>query len=116
MLVKMLKKSGFSATQTSVSRDLEELGIEKVDGVYTITPKNRAAREFDPLTLMTAGDNLIIAKCSPGLASAFAVRVDQGNYADIIGTIAGDDTVFIAVSDKKRQASVLKKLREVFNV
>src|SRR5580765_1680108 len=78
-LVRLLRKNGFAVTQASVSRDLEELGIAKENGVYrrpTELPRRSAIGlvSFDP-----AGDNLIIAKCGSGLASALAVRLDASN-------------------------------------
>jgi transcriptional regulator of arginine metabolism len=115
-LLKLLKHYGFSATQASVSRDLNELGIEKIDGSYRMGRNSTLGREFDALSLLTAGDNLIVARCRPGLASALAVEIDERQYADIVGTIAGDDTVFIAVANKKDQSNIVKALKEEYNV
>lgn len=114
-LVKLLKKKGYAVTQASVSRDLDDLGIAKESGVYR---KRQAAPKrtmFGIVTFATAGENLVVAKCESGLASAFAVRLDALHLNGIVGTIAGDDTVFIAVTDSKAQKLVIKRLRERFS-
>jgi transcriptional regulator of arginine metabolism len=113
-LSSLLEKKGFTVTQSSVSRDLLELGIIKINGFYALpqTPKNAVASGL--LGLETAGENLIIAKTESGLASAVAVRIDSFHIAEIVGTIAGDDTIFIAVNDKKNQKQALKKIWETF--
>lgn len=115
-LVSILKKAGVSATQASVSRDLVELGIEKIGGFYRLAKDNGPSERFAPMDLLPAGTNLIVARCRPGLASALAVEIDEQGYAGIVGTIAGDDTVFIAVNSKKDQTDVIERLREDLNV
>ena len=110
----LLEKKGFSVTQSSVSRDLDELGIVKINGFSSLPQKPRNAVALGLLSLKTAGENLVVAKCEPGLASAIAVRIDGANIEEIIGTIAGDDTIFIAVYDFKTQKSVVKKIWETF--
>ena len=69
---------------------------------------------FGLLSLNTAGENMIVAKCESGLASAVAVRIDAAGISEIVGTIAGDDTIFVAVKDKDNQKTVIKKIWEVF--
>lgn len=113
-LTEMLSETDFSVTQSSVSRDLEELGIIKVRGVYALPQKAGGASRFGLLGLETAGENLIVAKCESGLASAVAVRIDNAKLAELVGTIAGDDTIFIAAKDAKSQKAALKKIWEVF--
>jgi transcriptional regulator of arginine metabolism len=70
-LVGLLRKNGFSVTQASVSRDLEELGIAKVSGVYRIS-STQPASTFGFLSFDPSGDSLIVARCGSGLASALA--------------------------------------------
>lgn len=110
----MLEKKGFTATQSSVSRDLVELGIIKVNGNYAIPQKPKNAISSGLLGLEKAGENLIVAKCESGLASAVAVRIDSTGVEEIIGTIAGDDTIFIAVKDAKAQKATIKRIWEIF--
>jgi transcriptional regulator of arginine metabolism len=109
-----LSKKGFSATQSSVSRDLDELGIVKVNGFYSL-PQSNAKGDSGLYDLETAGENLIVAKCGSGLASAVCVKIDRAKIAEIIGTIAGDDTIFLAVKDYKSQKKVIKTIRELFD-
>ena len=114
-LTELLEKKGFSVTQSSVSRDLLDLGIIKASGFYALPQKPRNAIAFGLLSLKTAGENLIVAKCESGLASAVAVRIDSVNIEEIIGTIAGDDTIFIAVGGKDEQKTVIRRIWEIFD-
>jgi transcriptional regulator of arginine metabolism len=66
------------------------------------------------LDLLTAGDALVVAKCEMGLASAVAVEIDRRVIPEIVGTIAGEDTIFIAVEDRKAQRTVIRKIWEIF--
>ncbi len=113
-LADLLEKKGFNVTQSSVSRDLDELGIIKLNGFYALPNKPRNAIAFGLLALETAGENLIVAKCESGLASAIAVKIDGANLSEIVGTIAGDDTIFIAVKNKDDQKTVIKRIWEIF--
>ena len=109
-----LADQGFSVTQASVSRDLDELGISKRNGTYVTNP-NDGGSEFGSVKFDTAGDCLIVGRCSSGLASAITVRIDAAGIREIIGTIAGDDTIFIAIKDRDAQGSVLQRLGAMFN-
>jgi len=113
-LAEILEKKGFSVTQSSVSRDLLELGIVKVGGFYALPQKPRSGMVFGLVSLEIAGENLVVAKTEAGLASACAVRIDSAAVEEIVGTIAGDDTIFIAVRGQKEQKTVLKKVWEIF--
>ena len=113
-LAEILEKKGFSVTQSSVSRDLLELGIVKVGGFYALPQKLKSDMVFGLVSLEVAGDNLVVAKTEAGLASACAVRIDSAGIEEIVGTIAGDDTIFIAVRGHKEQKAVLKKVWEIF--
>lgn len=115
-IVEMLSSAGFSVTQASVSRDLEELGITKRKGRYVLDPGRSAAESpFGPVSLAFAGPNLIVAKCSPGMASALAVKIDSSAIKEIVGTIAGDDTVFIATADANEQKKAIRMLEREFS-
>jgi len=113
-LAELLEKKGFSVTQSSVSRDLLELGVVKVGGFYALPQKPKTEMTFGLMSLEIAGENLIVAKTEAGLASACAVRIDAAGIEEIVGTIAGDDTIFIAVRGQKEQKAVLKKVWELF--
>ena len=112
-LARLLTERGFSVTQASVSRDLEKLGVVKVNGRY-MRPTVSRFGAFGPVSFAEAGENLVVIKCSSGLASAAAVRIDAAAIPEIIGTIAGDDTIFVAVRDLSSQKAAVKKLRALF--
>jgi transcriptional regulator of arginine metabolism len=108
-----LERAGVPATQSSVSRDLDELGIVKHHGFYALPHANGdAARGL--VSLDTAGDVLVIAKCLPGRASAVAVEIDDAAISEIVGTLAGEDTIFIAVREQKAQRAALKRIWKLF--
>lgn len=113
-LSEMLEKKDVSATQSSISRDLVELGIIKSGGIYALPETRSEMNIFGLSSLETAGNNLIVAKCELGLASAACVKIDAAEIDEIIGTIAGEDTIFIAVKDEKAQKLVIKKVWEIF--
>jgi transcriptional regulator of arginine metabolism len=108
-----LERAGVPATQSSVSRDLEELGIVKQHGRYTL-PRTNGAGTRGLLSLNLSGDNLVVARTEPGLASAVAVEIDAEAIPEIVGTLAGEDTIFIAVTDQKAQRRVMKQVWEIF--
>ena len=109
----LLERTGVPATQSSVSRDLEELGVVKQHGHYTL-PRTNGNGARGLLSLDQAGDSLIIARTVPGHASPVAVEIDAAAIPEIVGTIAGEDTIFIAVRDAKSQRPVLKQIWEIF--
>ena len=114
-LGKILRKNGFSVTQASISRDLEELGIVKSRGFYAV-PQPKADNVFGLQTVVPAGDSMLVVKCFSGLASAAAVKIDAARIEEIIGTIAGDDTIFVAVRDQRAQRVAMRKIWEIFEV
>ncbi len=111
-LVELLNQKGFGVTQSSVSRDLEELRITKA-GRYYALPNGSVHPDYGKIDIKRAGENLIVLKCQSGFASAIAVRIDSSNLSEIIGTIAGDDTIFVAVANLDAQRSVVEGLSSV---
>jgi transcriptional regulator of arginine metabolism len=109
-----LERAGVAATQSSVSRDLEELGVVKHHGRYALPHANGDSTR-GLLSLHTAGEILIVAKCLPGRASAVAVEIDDAAIQEIVGTLAGEDTIFVAVNDQKAQRAAMKKIWELFS-
>ena len=114
-LASLLCDQGFRVTQASVSRDLDELGIVKLNGHYSMPRISGVESEFGRVLLDTAGDNLIVGRCASGLASAITVKIDDAHIPEIVGTIAGDDTIFIAVKDAETRDVVLKTITEMFS-
>jgi transcriptional regulator of arginine metabolism len=116
-LAQMLERAGVPATQSSVSRDLVELGVVKRRGQYALPQANgagSAAAAHGLLALEPAGENLLVAKCEPGLASAVAVEIDRAQIEEVVGTLAGEDTIFIAVADRKAQRAAVRRIWELF--
>jgi len=108
-----LERAGVPATQSSLSRDLDELGVVKHRGRYAI-PKANGAAARGLLSLDVSGDNLVIAITESGLASAVAVEIDDANIPEIVGTLAGENTIFVAVRDQKAQRPAMKKIWQLF--
>lgn len=114
-LTLLLERAGFAVTQSSVSRDLEEMGIVKQHGRYTQPVATSGAAARGLLALDAAGENLVVAHCEPGLASAVAVEIDRAALAEVVGTLAGEDTIFIAVADRKSGRTAMKRIWELFH-
>jgi len=119
-LVAILRKRGHVATQSSVSRDLRELGVAKIGDRYVLpetaaSPKNdfSALRQFVSARL-TAGTNLTVLKTTVGSAQSVAVAIDTARWPEVIGTISGDDTIFIATSGSRAQRKLADRLLALF--
>jgi len=124
-----LKEEGFKLTQATLSRDLKQLKVAKaasMNGKYFyVLPNNtmyrrvttpKAAREM----LLSSGflsinftGQLGVIKTRPGYASSIAYNIDSSNMESVLGTIAGDDTIFIAVKEGVRHEDVIDELSEV---
>ena len=114
-LSQLLRAEGFEVTQASISRDLHELGIVKVGGRYARPEFPRPeSSPFGVSAINPSGNSMLVVKCASGLASAVAVKIDSERIPEIVGTIAGDDTIFVAVEDAAAQKAAIKKLRAVF--
>jgi transcriptional regulator of arginine metabolism len=119
-LVAMLRKHGHAATQSSVSRDLRELGVAKLGDRYVL-PENPVAPKNDFSTLkqfvsarLTAGTNLTVLKTAVGSAQSVAVAIDAARWPEVIGTISGDDTIFIATAGAREQRTLGLRLLALF--
>ncbi|MCG8401755.1 MAG: arginine repressor [Firmicutes bacterium] len=121
-MVLELRKAGFSVTQATVSRDIKDLGLIKVPGGSgisryalpgeTFSPKNddRIKRLFkDSVISLENSENLIIIKTLPGEAQGVASAVDKLEWPEIIGTVAGDDTILVVTKPKKIVHAVMKE-------
>jgi transcriptional regulator of arginine metabolism len=119
-LVDLLRKLGHIATQSSVSRDLRELGVAKMGDRYVlpetaIQPKNdfSALKQFVSARL-TAGSNLTVLKTTVGSAQSVAVAIDTARWPEVVGTISGDDTIFIATAGAAAQRKLGDRLLTLF--
>ena len=112
-LASHLSRSGFAATQSSVSRDIVKLGLTKLDGYY-VAPETAVDVGGPVMAIDTAGDNLIVVKTEVGLAQPAALTIDRASIDEIVGTVAGDDTILIAVKNAAAQRLAMKKIVKLF--
>lgn len=114
-LCRALKDQGIDATQVTLSRDIRELGLAKTPAGYRQIQTSRAgpslgtvAAEF--LQEVRAAQNLVVLKTSPGHASAVAIALDRADWPEIVGTVAGDDTVLVVTPDNPTAQAVRARL------
>jgi transcriptional regulator of arginine metabolism len=129
-LVELLAAEGVVATQATVSRDLEELGAIKVragggESVYAIPelPKDQVAPEDhlrrvlgDWVVEVAHSGNLVVLRTPPGSAHVVGSALDRAGLDDIIGTVAGDDTVLVVTAERTGGATVAERLSSLAGV
>jgi transcriptional regulator of arginine metabolism len=121
-LVRLLKKQGFEATQSSVSRDLRELQVAKAGDRYIVpvgepAPSNLFASVATFVRdIKTAGSSLTVVNTISATAQSVAEAIDNSDWPEVVGTIAGENTIFIATEDARAQRKLGERLREVFRV
>jgi transcriptional regulator of arginine metabolism len=122
-LVRLLKKAGHEVTQSSISRDLRDLGVLKASGRYVLPPDEvtRANGDFGTLSqfvrqLRRAGPSLTVLRTTIGAAQSVAVAIDRAEWPEVAGTISGDDTIFIATANARAQDELVNRLRTLFRV
>jgi transcriptional regulator of arginine metabolism len=119
-LAEALAAQGWEVTQSSVSRDIAALRLAKLDGAYRRPPPSSPRTDPDErrvaegvLTIDTAGEALVVLHTSPGEANHVAVALDRLAWPEVIGTIAGDDTIFLAVKNTAAQRQVVRAVRRL---
>lgn len=122
-LAQMLRRDGFTVTQSSVSRDLAELGVLKAAGRYLLPPDEitRANGDFAALSqfvrgIRAAGASITVIKTTIGAAQSVAVAIDKAEWPEVVGTLSGDDTIFIATADARAQQRLIERLESLFNL
>jgi transcriptional regulator of arginine metabolism len=119
VLVKRLKRKGFDINQATLSRDLKELGVAKIntlDGVqYVLNPEGEETRLKHLLSFeiesVRSNESLIVIKTLPGRAMGVARVLDSIELDDVLGTMAGDDTIFITPTSVKKIPQIEKAIR-----
>jgi transcriptional regulator of arginine metabolism len=121
-LAARLRGRGIEVTQPSLSRDLRDLGVAKVDGRYVAPPAaagpSAAEREEIALFLRAvrpAGPYLTVVLTTVGAAQTVGLAIDRASWPEVVGTIAGDDTVFVATAaagDQKRLIAHIDRVLE----
>ena len=115
--VALLQAEGIEATQSSVSRDLRELGITKLgQGYGQLQQATQTAAVTDlpsgfVLDVQTAGNNLTVVSTATGAAQRVALFLDSSAWPEIVGTVSGDDTIFVATRNARDQKQLVNRLR-----
>ena len=124
-LAERLKNAGFAVTQATVSRDIRELKLTKVSDENggqkyavmsndTLIISERFIRVFkDGVVSMDFAQNIIVIKTLTGMAMAVAAALDSMSNSEIIGSIAGDDTIFCVVKSEKHAVRLIDKLKSI---
>lgn len=126
-LAEALSNNNIKVTQATVSRDIKEMMLVKVptgDGRYRyaaprqearIFNKDRIARLFrDNVVGVDSSENLVVVKTLPGSAGTVAAGLDQAQWPEVIGTIAGDDNILVVIKPKEAVPQVVKRLSQYF--
>lgn len=116
-LARELAKDGLQATQVTLSRDIRELGLAKTAAGYQRFAGEAPAYGPDLATMVgefltdaRAAQNLLVLRTSPGNASSLASALDRESWDEVIGTIAGDDTVLVITGDMQQAAAVRDRI------
>lgn len=125
MLADLLNKAGFNVTQATVSRDIRELKLTKATmqsgkQKYVATAKEssfvteRLNRVFrDGIVSIDYAQNIVVIKTLVGMAMAVAAALDSMENSEIMGTIAGDDTIFCAVKNESKAVKLTENLKAI---
>jgi len=121
-----LTQEGFRVTQATISRDIKEMGLVKIPGIkdeyrYAIPSDQPSFGYQDRLKRMVkevvltfdSSENIVVVKTMPGNAQALALLLDNAGWPEVIGTVAGDDTIFLLVKPKKLVKDVLHRFSEM---
>ena len=125
-LINKLAEEGYSVTQTTISRDIRQLSLVKgiaANGEYKYvapTP-NRSGNVpilnsaiTDSVTKIEAAGNIVVIKSFAGMANAVAVCIDSLHHDDIVGSVAGDDTILLVVRNNEYATELAVELKETF--
>ena len=127
-LLARLQERGVTSTQATISRDIKQMHLIKEPvghGVYKYTVSgNRTKLNFaeklrtifrESITSIDYAQNIVVIKTMPGLANAAASAIDAMNMGVVLGSIAGDDTVFIVMRDNNAAAAFCGEIRNLLN-
>ena len=115
-LARELKESyGIQATQVTLSRDIRELGLVKTPQGYRQVEAESSGPSFDTVAAEFLRDarvaqNLLVLRTSPGNANALAVALDKEEWPEVVGTLAGDDTILVVTPDAGTAGKLRQKL------
>ncbi len=122
----LLLERGYSVTQATVSRDIKQLSLIKTmgengsykysmpRGSYDGSARSGLMRFFsDAVYAVDRAMNIVVIRCHSGMANAVCARLDTAGYGDIVGTLAGDDTIFVLMRSEENAVSLLKELEKL---
>ncbi len=125
-ILERLREQGFEVTQPTVSRDLEELGLVRArdeEGHLRYVPPGAATNGHGVERLhrvlaefvmgLEASRNIVVVRTPPGSANTVAQVIDQVGLEDVIGTVAGDDTILVVTREGVRATTVVKRLQDL---
>ena len=121
-LRRLVRAAGFDVTQATLSRDVRELGLVKggaaaayqapaataPNGPTTLPLLNRAVTDY--LTRVDRVQQLVVMRTGPGQAQLLGVAIDGARLPEVVGTIAGDDTILVIARDPRRAQQLVKRL------
>ncbi len=125
-LIKRLREVGYNVTQTTVSRDIRQLNLVKgvtAMGTYKyVAPEISRANNVpvlnsaitDSVVKIEAAGNIVVVKTFSGMANAIAVCVDSLHHDDIVGSVAGDDTILLVIKDENAASALADELKTTF--
>ena len=125
-LRRAIRAAGFRVTQATLSRDIRELGLVKADGAYQTPAQagtngqggshgakpmlHRAVADY--LTRVDQVQQLVVLRTGPGQAQLLGVALDRARLPEVVGTIAGDDTILVIAPNDRRAAALVKRLTD----
>ena len=124
-LTDKLRRAGLSATQATISRDIREMKLTKVamsDGNLRYVAYRESGQDLtekytsifrEGFLSMDSAENILVVKTVAGMAMAVAAALDNMDYPEIVGSIAGDDTIMCAVRSLEDTAAVMNRLRKI---
>ena len=124
-LCEQLRKQGFNVTQATVSRDIKEMGLIKISdeqGYFYSLPGSQETKAtpghvrqvFRAMVMhIDYSENIVVIKTTPGAAQSAALLVDHAHFPEVIGCVAGDDTILVVVKPKEATETIAKKLRVI---
>jgi len=119
-LAQELKNLGIAATQVTLSRDIRDLRLVKTREGYQEIAEEEPGPQFSLLAAeflldVLRAQHMVILKTSPGHANSVAVALDNENWPEVVGTLAGDDTIMVVTPDNPTAESVQEKLLELLD-
>ena len=129
-LIDFLDQEGYNVTQATISRDIRDLDLVKVampDGAYKYVVSHVSGKGMrntgllshsvvDTVLSITCAQNIIVLRTSPGMAQAVALAIDRIPDNDILGSVAGDDTIIVVTTTTEIAEQVAAKMRKLLSI